>query len=126
MKLNEYLQTAKPESFTPKPFYSPEGDTLTYFLEDTEFYAKRLDDLVTVYRSTATDRLVGCKIKGVKRILERLGEFDVLIDRDGTYYLGPFFLAGMAEAEEGKRPDYEELRRATRGVRIDRRELQPA
>jgi hypothetical protein len=126
MKLNDYLKTAKAEGFVRKPFYSAEADTLTYFLEDTEYYAKRLDDLVTVYRSTSDDRFVGCKIKGCRRMIERLGEFDVLIPDGGDYYLGPFFLAGMAEADEDKRPDYEELGRATRGVRIDRRELEPA
>lgn len=50
-------------------------DTLTvYFLPDAD-YSQRLTDHVTVYRSLNTDRLVGCRIKGISGIVADLPNY---------------------------------------------------
>jgi hypothetical protein len=40
--------------------------------------------------------IVGCKIKGVRRLIEKLGEFSVAIsDKEGRVLLGPLFLGSL-------------------------------
>ena len=36
MELNEFLKEAHQEGFTSKPYYSPEGDSLTFFEGSSE------------------------------------------------------------------------------------------
>ena len=43
-------------------------------------YAERVDELLTVYLSVEEHALVGCKIKGARRLLKTLGDFGVCID----------------------------------------------
>jgi hypothetical protein len=67
---------------------------------------------------------VGCKIKGVRRILETLGNFGFTLS-DGHITLGMLFLAGMAATRNvTDRGHYEKFGRETRGVPLDVAELQ--
>ncbi len=133
--LNEYLEGRKVKGFTSRPRYFRDGDFVSYYLVDEDHYAERVDELLTVYRSMKDrNRLVGCKIKGVSRILETLGSFAVSIhDGNGQILLGPLFLGSMALArnpslknDQERRSRYEEVRLATRDVWLDESELQPA
>lgn len=75
--LTEYLEKNTPEGFNPRPRYHEDSDAVVLFFRRDDSYASRLDHLVTIYRSVASDELVGCKIKGVKALLDELGEFGV-------------------------------------------------
>jgi hypothetical protein len=75
--VSEYLDVLKDaladnRPFVPKPFYSFEGDTLFYYAKDVPSFAKRLNPTLTVILSSNDESLVGVKIKGFRRILERM------------------------------------------------------
>jgi hypothetical protein len=124
--LTEYLAKNKPQGFRPVPHYFPQGDFVTYYFRNDPCYAQRLDDVVTVFLAFGTDELVGCKIKGVKKILQSAGDFDVHIE-DSAIKLGLFFFVGAAVAkDESQRKRYDELQRLAKNATLDRRELQTA
>ena len=125
MQLTEYLDGAEQNGFTPKPFYSREGDTLSFFAKDEEFHAARLDDVVTVYKSNESNELIGFKLKGVRRLLDRLGNFGILVTDNGVA-LGAIVMAACVEASNETRQEYERLGPLSRNINIDPRELEPA
>lgn len=104
--LSEYLLVNRPGGFRAVPQYFPSGDYLTYFVRDARHYAKRLDDVVTVYLEMGTNGLVGCKVKGVKHILRKAGRFGVRVDGTdgGPVRLGLLFFVGAApDRADGER-----------------------
>ena len=66
--LSTYLAGRRPLGFKSLPFYSREGDFLTYYFEDHDHYAEQLDEHMTVYRSMAGDKIVGFKLQGVAHL----------------------------------------------------------
>src|SRR5260370_39393650 len=73
-KIIERIKRHRPKAFKAQIVYSPEGDSLTFIFEDTEYYRERIDDFLTVYRAIeARDRLVGCQLKGGAEVLALLG-----------------------------------------------------
>lgn len=127
--LADFVRRHKPKRFAPVPYYVSESDTVVFFFKEAASFAERIDGLLTIYRSQETDELVGCEIKGVKRKLEMLGAFGVLLDDLGKtkrIKLGLLFLAAMANAREGEpKRTYEELgtiAKAT-GAELDAKEL---
>lgn len=94
-QLTEYMSGKKCLGFTPHPFYSYDGDFVTYYFTDEECYADRRDDLLTVFRSFKDNGWVGFKLKGVRLLLEKLGDFGFQVfGRDGKMMLGMLFLPG--------------------------------
>jgi hypothetical protein len=76
-----------------QPVYIPEGDCVTFYMDDTPCHAVRLNELATVYVSDSEpDRLVGCQIKDVRRRLENYGPFSLSITRGGAVQLGMLFM----------------------------------
>src|SRR5262245_22209287 len=102
--LKEYLEGRKGKRFQAVPHYFANGDYVTYYLRNERCHAQRVDDLLTVYLANGTKELVGCKIKGVKHILQTAGDFGVMVD-DGEVHLGLFFFLGaaLAKGEEQKK-----------------------
>lgn len=124
--LKEHLKGRKVKDFKAVPHYFANGDYVTYYLRNDRCHAQRVDDLLTVYLAMGTDELVGCKIKGVKHILQTAGDFGVRVD-DGDVHLGLFFFLGAAwTKDEAKKKRYEELGRMAKNVSLNREELQPA
>jgi hypothetical protein len=120
--LKEYIRENKCEGFTPKPRYCAEGDFVSYFLKDDPCFAQRVDELVTVYHANETNELVGCKIKGVRRILRTLGDFGVSLE-DGQLCLSLFFMAAsMANPTQEKR--YKRVGRLVKDALVDMSELE--
>ena len=123
--LIEHLKTTKPKGFTPRPFYSVEGDSLTFYFKDEESYRERVDDFLTVYKSVKSDKLVGCQIKGLPRALKLLGDFGLVIE-DDSVRLGMIFIACMAATPEPEaRKQYLQLGKNAREVTISAKELEP-
>ena len=121
--LMEYLKTHPPQGFRPIPHYFPQGDFVTYYFRNDPSFAERVDDLLTVFLTFDTKELVGCKIKGVKHILQTAGDFGVTLD-DGDVQLGLFFFVGASMAkEESQRKRYEQLRLVASAAILDKREL---
>lgn len=121
--LMSYLDGREATGFEPRPFYSPDGDFLTFYFREDDHYAERVDELLTVYLSMDTQELVGCKVKGVRRILDTLGKLGVLVD-DGEVKMSFLFLSGAFSREDARRKCYEEIGTRTRGIRINPKELQ--
>src|SRR5437870_12916740 len=60
------------------PVYIPEGDCVTYYASGELCHAKRIDGLITLYISDADpNKIIGCHIKGVAKLLRRYGPFGV-------------------------------------------------
>lgn len=125
--------------FESAPHYEPKTDSLVYFLRDVSSYAKRITKFFSVYLSNYDDTLVGVEVNRVTMVLNMIeeiddfsltGDTDVEVkDEDGKcYILGAFIRAAIGpEPDEPIEPsDYEELKKATRGVRLKKRDLCPA
>jgi hypothetical protein len=126
-QLEEYMKGKKCEGFTPHPYYSREGDFLTYSFTDDDFYAHRVDDTLTVFLSMVENEFVGFKLKGVRNLLDTLGEFAFRVTTgDGNIMLGLLFWAGMQRTENYLAIEYyQQGAERTKTVPINRRELQP-
>jgi hypothetical protein len=61
--------------FRPFLVISRETDGLTAYFKFDSDYSQRLTDHVTLYRSTGSDEIIGCRIRGISRILEELPNF---------------------------------------------------
>ena len=118
-----YLDGREATGFEPRPFYSPDGDFLTFYFRKDDYYAERVDELLTVNLSMDTQELVGCKVKGVRRILDTLGKLGVLVD-DREVKMSFLFLSGAFSREDARRKRYVEIGTRTRGIRINPKELQ--
>lgn len=95
----EFLDShGTPPPFRPAPFYSPDGDSLTFYIQNKPSYRQRIDDFLTVYRAIEGDALVGCQIKGLPKTLELLGSFGLRIS-DGRVKLTFIFLATAMQSE---------------------------
>lgn len=102
--LTEYLKANVPKGFFPKPIYSADGDSLTFYFKNEESYAERVDDFLTVYRSIDNDGLIGCQIKGLPATLKLMGDFGLHIT-DGKVQLSMLFLTCMAHTNEPEAKD---------------------
>jgi hypothetical protein len=80
VSIEEFIRSNPPEKFQPKPYYSKNGDALTFYFKDVPSYGDRIDSILTIYRSVENDEMVGCQIKGVRHILEKMGSFGVHVD----------------------------------------------
>lgn len=119
----DFLKNNKPQGFNPRPFYSGEGDSLTFFFENKECYRERIDDFLTAYRAIDGHGLVGCQIKGLPKALELLGDFGIRIS-DGKVSLAMIFMAYMAQTmEEESKECYRELGRMAGNTSIPSSEL---
>jgi hypothetical protein len=119
-----YLSERKCKRFVARPHYFHDGDFVTYYMEDEPCIAQRVDDLLTVYLSKKTDKLIGCKIKGVRRLLREGGGFGVIVEDEGVR-LSLLFLVGLALGGSGeeRRKRYSECGHATSSVFLEKREL---
>ncbi len=109
--LDQFLKENETErkTFEPSPLYTPEGDSLMFYIKDEDSYRERIDDLLTVYRSITTNQIIGCQIKGVRHKLDELSKFLVTVTSQ-EFELGLLFLAYMATAtDETVRHNYEFL-----------------
>ena len=99
--LHDFLKenTTEIGAFTPSPLYTPEGDSLTFYMKDEESYGERIDDLLTVYRSMETHAIIGCQIKGVRHKLDELRKYSVAVTSN-EFELGLLFLAYMANSTD--------------------------
>jgi len=69
------LELAKPAvEFNPTAYYDPDGDCIEFLARPDNFYAERVDDLVTVYHSQETDEIIGSLLKGVTGLCKQLSE----------------------------------------------------
>lgn len=124
--LATYLKGKRCRGLRTRPVYFPEGDFVTLFVKDDLAHEDRVDELVTIYRSIANDEIVGCKIKGVKRLLNMLDAFGVIV-AEKNLVLGFLFLAAFGAADKAERqPDVKEFAQKYGYLPVDREVAQAA
>jgi hypothetical protein len=124
--LREYVLANKPEGeFHPEPYYSRIGDFLEYHFRNDDFYAERLDDILTVYRAMQDGDFVGFKLKSVRHLLQTLGDLGLEVkDNDGNLMLSMLIMAGTMEIDNpAVLQYYQRFAKATRAVPVKMREL---
>jgi hypothetical protein len=99
----EHWASLPQTEFVSRPQYYRDEDFLTCFINDNRCIAKRVNELVTVYSDVRTGELVGCKVKGIRRILSNIRGFHVQVS-DGTTTLGLLFLSLLADAPDREKP----------------------
>lgn len=85
------------EQFAASAYYDHDGDCIEFFAKADPYYAKRIDDLVTVYLSMDTDEVVGSLIKGVKQFIreaQKVSKNAAVIIDDGKVRISHLLLLG--------------------------------
>ncbi len=93
--------------FRAEPWYNRAGDCLEFHFAPDEYYAERVDDVLTVYRGMPDDKLVGCQVKGISALLRKFGDFGVRIETHEVQLALLFFVSHLV----GGDPQYEAPRR---------------
>jgi len=107
--LIEYLNNQNPtEEFKPYAEYIPEADSIEFFFEPDQAYAERVDNVLTVYMTMDGDHIVGCEIKGIKHLLDVMGNFGLKI-KEQHISLSFFFAASILNAKPDKIRTYQKL-----------------
>ena len=117
--LMKYLEKARPKGFKLRPYYGHEEDCLVFYFDNAESYARRVDQLLTLFFSLKTNELVGCQVKGVRKNLKRLGDFGISV-KHGKVRLDLFFhlLAFLAE-KPAQRKKYLELSERSKNMDLE-------
>jgi hypothetical protein len=126
--LTEFVSKNQPQGFSSRPYYSRDGDSLSFYFRDEPSYGERVDQLLTLYRSIETGDIVGCQIKGVQCILKRLDEFGIQTKEYKPLDLRIIFLGYRLSADQSQRGAVEQLRQAAQetGAKVDSDDLVPA
>jgi hypothetical protein len=122
--LEQYLEGKTCEGLKLRPQYFQDGDFVTYFFREDVAYEERFDELLTIYKAMETGEMVGCKIKGVCRILSKLKAFKVVVD-DERWPLALMFL-GAALVNPASQDEYQRHSEDYGEVTIDSKELCPS
>ena len=106
------------ERFSPYSELNPDADVLTVYFKPDADYSKRLNDHITLYLSLETNRIVGCRIKGIKGIMDDLPNY---LEVNDPYKLSIMFLPFRGAAvDEQEREAINELAHATRNMPLER------
>ena len=108
--------------FRPYLVVSPETDGLTAYFKFDSDYSQRLTDHVTLYRSTGSDEIVGCRIKGILRILADLPDF-LPVDRQGAKLSMVFWSFYGGVDDEDQRRIFRQLAKAAGDLPIPSTEV---
>ena len=55
----------------PEPWYNPDGDSITFQIEDDEVVAQPVDAVLTIYNSASSGKPIGYQLNGVAAIIKR-------------------------------------------------------
>jgi len=97
------LDTASPEQpFRPNATYDPDGDCIEFIIKPDNFYAHRIDELLTVYYSEKTNEVVGSLIKSVKAFCKKLiqqSPWFAIVIYEPPIQLSHLFLARLTQLQ---------------------------
>jgi hypothetical protein len=127
-ELKEYLKAHPAKGFRARPYYSVAGDCVIFYASNERCHAKRINELLTVYVSVESDKAIGCKIKGVRRLI--LSRFGKLVRSPQGADLKSLILGGMALSREvEEHPEsgsFDEIADLIEGILVEEGELQQA
>lgn len=95
-------------AFQPYSYFSAESDTLTIYFADEPDYSKRLTDHITILLSTESDEPIGCRVKGVSRIVSHLPNYIHVKNGSGTK-VSHILLTFIGNADEETRTAIDEI-----------------
>ena len=102
--------------FEPTALYDEEGDCIEFLAKSDAFYAKRIDNLVTVYLAEGSNEIIGSLIKGVSEVLRQYPGLKIDI-HNGRILLSHLLCAhiwsGETSPEDFKVVTYRELIRVS-------------
>jgi hypothetical protein len=102
--------------FTPYHELNLDADALTIYFKPDADYSKRLNDHITLYLSIESQQIVGCRIKGIKGILDDLPNYIEVRQPKLSLVFLPFRGAAVDERE---RNAINELAQATRNMPLE-------
>lgn len=102
----------------PIVYYDPDGDCIEVLVKTEPFYSERIDDLVTVYYSEANEEIIGCLIKGIKKILDHDPKTQIIVHA-GRIRLSDFFLVGFLAQKTADLRIYQKLRECVEQYNIE-------
>lgn len=115
--LEKFLRDNPPaKKFVPYCYLDTASDSLTVYFEGDADHSKRLTDHITIFLSLETNEMVGCRIKGVKGILEDLPNFIKVNHNDVE--LSVIFLAFRGGVAEDVREKINDLARVANERRL--------
>jgi hypothetical protein len=65
----------------PSGWYSPDGDCVFVYSEDVDAWADRVDEVFTLYRAMADNRVVGAQVKGISSFPKHDGMFLRIVEK---------------------------------------------
>lgn len=83
-RFKKYISENKPPPFSPRPLYVAEADSVLFFIDDSDYFAQRVDELLTVFLRVEGESLVGLEVKGVKHLLSKLPSFGVTVSSENV------------------------------------------
>lgn len=90
-----FSELSDPPGFKAEPWYNRSGDCLEFHFAEDEYYAERVDDVLTAYRAIDDDRVVGCQVKGVSALFEKFGDFGVRVQTREVQLALLFFVSHL-------------------------------
>ncbi|MCX6796846.1 MAG: hypothetical protein NTW06_05130 [Candidatus Falkowbacteria bacterium] len=95
----EVLRLAQPSGrFEPVAYYDEDGDCIEFLISNDDYYAERVDELLTVYYSRDKNEIIGSLIKGVRKlyqnVISKLPGFAIEI-QDGKVRIAHLFRAKL-------------------------------
>jgi len=109
---------SNPKIKAPNVYHDPDGDCIEVLVSAEPFYAERIDDLVTVYYSEASEEIVGCLIKGIKKLLDKDPKTQIILHA-GKVRLSDFFLVGFLTQKAANLHMYQKLRECVEQYNIE-------
>ena len=90
-----------------------------FYVDSAESYAKRVDELLTLFLSLKTNELVGCQVKGVRKNLKRLGQFGISVKHGKVRLDLVFHLLAFLAEKPSQRRKYLELSERCKDVDLE-------
>jgi hypothetical protein len=125
MTLTKGMKSEVRKEFSPAPRYYRQGDYLNYFVSSKRCYARRVNSLLTIYTEIDTGELVGCKVKGIRLLMETLQSFGVVVT-DGKTTMGLLFMSLLIADPQAKKEDVELVKKKFGDAKVDPSEFRSA
>lgn len=97
--LTDFLRScgseSRPATDPPKPIVDADADSIFFCTSKEPFFAERVDDLLTVYRSIETNAVIGIQLKGISGLPQfKTVHVDIVSD-DPVKYVINLLLSGL-------------------------------
>lgn len=113
------LHECQGRAFTPYADLDEAADALTVYFANEPDYAKRLNDHITIYLSLDTDDIVGCRVKGIRDIVNDLPNY-IDVNTNGIGLSIVFLACRTSSPEENETINRLAVRSKDKGMVLNR------